>query len=81
MLKIKEDKMKKLKMLGFFEVKTDDGHIYVRHIYRNTYSNISLVIETDRSITINANCGEVWSDNLDIFYDLFERDMVEKDGE
>lgn len=77
MLKIKENKMYKLEMVGFVKVKTDDGYKYFHHIYENSYAVFSLIVETDRSITIDACGGGVRSDNLDILYLLFESDMVE----
>lgn len=35
----------------------------------------------DRTIILDVNCEEDWTDKLDIFYELFANDMVEKVGE
>ena len=42
---------------------------------------IDLEIMQDRTITIDVNCDDVWTDELDIFYELFANDMVEKADE
>lgn len=81
MLKIKEDKMQELEKLGFVKCETSKGCIYYYHFYQKLGSYISLIVNMDRTLTLDINCEEDWTDELDIFWELFANDMVEKDGE
>lgn len=83
MLKIKEDKMQELEKFGFKKHNCYgcDGHIYEYNIYKNNGLYITIEIMPDRTITLDVNCDEDWVDELDIFWELFANDMVEKDGE
>ena len=81
MLKIKEDKIKDLEKFGFKKCEATGGDIYFYYIYKNNVLYIDLEIMQDRTIIIDVNCDDVWTDELDIFYELFANDMVEKDVE
>lgn len=81
MLKIKEDKMQELEKLGFRKYMATDGYIYFYDIYKNYGLYIEVEVMKDRTITLDVNCDDVWTDELDIFWKLFANDMVEKDGE
>ncbi len=81
MLKIKEDKMQELEKLGFRKCRATDGYIYLYYIYKNYGLYIEVEVMKDRTITLDVNCDDVWTDELDIFWKLFANDMVEKVGE
>lgn len=78
MYKIKEDKMQELEKLAFKKCECTGGYIYFYHIYKNYGLYIDVVIMQDRTITIDVNCDDVWTDELDIFWKLFANNMVEK---
>ena len=78
MLKIKEDKMQELEKLGFRKCMDTDGYIYFYDIYKNYGLYIEVEVMKDRTITLDVNCDDVWTDELDIFWKLFANDMVEK---
>lgn len=81
MLKIKEDKMQELEKFGFKKCKSIGGFTYYYQIYKNYGLYIEIEVMQDRTITLNVNCDDVWTDELDIFYELLANDMVEKVGE
>ena len=81
MLKIKEDKMQELEKLGFKKSKATGGDIYFYDIHKILGLYIKLEVMQDRTITLDVNCDEDWTDELDILWELFANDMVEKDGE
>lgn len=81
MLKIKSDKMQELEKFGFRKCECTGGYIYFYDIYKNCGLYITIEVMQDRTITLDANCDDDWTDKLDIFYELFANDMVEKDGE
>ena len=78
MLKIKEDKMQELEKLGFRKCECSGGYIYSYDIYKNYGLYIEIEVMQDRTITLDVNCDDVWTDELDILYELFANDMVEK---
>lgn len=82
MSKIKEDKIKELENLGFEKLSTEYDNIfaYCYQKYRGA-SFIEIFIDSNRTITFDAHCDDEFTDELDIFYELFSNDMVEKDGE
>ena len=75
MLKIKAEKMKDLKKLGFN--KNEDG-LWLEKQLDNVFK-ITVVLNT-RCITIDciSNDDIEWTDELDILYNLIKADMVEK---
>ena len=81
--KAMEKKCEELEKLGFKKHNCYgcDGYIYEYDIYKNNGLYITIEIMPDRTITLDVNCDEDWTDKLDIFYELFANDMVEKDGE
>lgn len=79
MLKIKEDKIQELEKLGFGKCKCSGGFIYYYHIYKNNGLYIVIEVMQDRTITLDVNCDEEWTDELDIFWELFANDMVENE--
>lgn len=81
MLKIKEDKMQELEKLGFKKCEATGGDIYFYDIYKNYGLYIDIEVMQDRTITLDVNCDEVWIDELDIIWELFANNMVEKVGE
>lgn len=81
MLKIKEDKMQELEKFGFKKCKCTGGYIYFYDVYKNYGLYIEIEVMQDRTITLDVNCDDVWTDELDILWELFANDMVEKDGE
>ena len=72
MLKIKEDKIQELEKLGFKKCKATGGDIYFYNIYKNYGLYIEFEVMQDRTITLDVN------DELDILWELFTNDMVEK---
>lgn len=70
-----------LEKFGFKKCKSTGGFVYYYQIYKNYGLYIELVVNIDRTITLDVNCDNVWTDELDIFWKLFANDMVEKDGE
>lgn len=78
MLKIKEDKMHELEKLGFKKCEAICGDIYFYDIYKNYDLYIEIEVMTDRTITLDIYCDEVWTDELDILWELFTNNMVEK---
>ncbi len=77
MLKIKENKIQELEKLGFRKCECTGGFIYY-NIYKNYDLYIEIEVMQDRTITLDVNCDDVWTDELDILYELFANDMVEK---
>lgn len=78
MLKIKENKIQELEKLGFVKCKSANDFIYYYQIYKNYGLYIEIVVNVDRTITLDVNCDDVWTDDIDIFYELFANDIVEK---
>ena len=78
MLKIKADKMQELEKLGFKKWYSSGGCIYFYDIYKNYGLYIEIEVMEDRTITLDVNCDDVWVDELDILYELFANDIVEK---
>ena len=78
MLKIKENKIQELEKLGFRKCECTGGFIYYYNIYKNYGLYIEIKVMQDRAITLDVNCDDVWTDELDILYELFANDMVEK---
>lgn len=85
MLKIKEDKMQELEKFGFKKCQCPDGnnhtfYVYFYDIHKNygDGSYIQVEIMPDRSISLIANCNDIWTYELDILYELFANDMIEK---
>ena len=81
MLKIKEDKMQELEKFGFEKCEATGGNIYFYDIYKNYGLYIEIEVMQDRTIILDVNCDEVWTDELDILWELFTNDMIEKVGE
>lgn len=80
MLKIKADKMNELEKFGFKKRKTLGGeYVYHKDMYNNYGLYIVIEIMPSRIITFVVNCDDVCVDaELDILYELFANDMVEK---
>ena len=82
MLKIKEDKMQELEKFGFEKHKSIyGGYIYTYNICNNHESCVVMYVMKDRKILFGVNCDEIWTDELDILYELFANDMIEKEKE
>ena len=80
MLKIKEDKMQELEKFGFKKWEKRGGCIYFYVIYNNYNSYASFEIERDGRIIFQTNSGLV-VERLDILYELFSNNMIEKEDE
>ena len=81
MLKIKEDKMQDLEKLGFKKCKCSDEYIYFYHLYKDYGLSITIEIAEDRTIildVLDVNGIDIWTDELNILYELFANDMIEK---
>ena len=81
MLKIKEDKMKDLEKFGFKKSYCFDGYIYFYNLYKDYGLSITIEIMEDRAIILDildVDGINDWTDELDILYELFANDMVEK---
>lgn len=78
MLKIKEDRMKDLEKLGFIKCSSTGGFIYFYVISKNYGEYVELVVNVDRSITLDVNYEDYFTDDMDILYDLITSGMVEK---
>lgn len=78
MLKIKADKMKDLEKFGFKKCNSTGGFIYFYIISKNYGEYVELVVNVDRSITLDVNYEDYFTDDMDIFYDIIKADMVEK---
>ena len=81
MLKIKADKMQDLEKFGFRKLNSLDGYVYFYNIYKSYGLYIEIEIVQDRTIVLNVNCDDVSIVELDIFYELFANNMVEKVAE
>ena len=90
MLKIREDKMQELEKLGFEKYEADEYpkyYVYYYEFYKpSTGLNIEIYVDNSRQVLFDVDCGiydiecgkRLVGDKLDIFYELFANDMVEK---
>lgn len=77
MLKIREEKMQELEKNGFSKL----GNCYYWGLYTSEGDKLEIEVMQNRIIVINFNTtdnGDDYSISLDILYDLFINNMVEK---
>lgn len=78
-LKIKENKLQELERLGFKKLQSYYGTNYVYSKFVYWYDiNFEIEVDPNRIIVLNINCGDCSITELDVLYDLFTNDMVEK---
>lgn len=78
MLKIKADKMKDLEKFRFKKCNSTGGLIYFYTIAKNYGNYVEVIVNVDRSITLDVNYEDYFTEEIDILYDLIKADMVEK---
>lgn len=77
MLKIRKEKMQELEKFGF----NKSGDCYYYGLYTGEGDKLEIEVMQNRIIDINFNTtdnGDDYSISLDILYDLFINNMVEK---
>ena len=79
MLKIKDNvDLNELEKIGFKKTKSTGGEIYYYPITWNYGLYIEVVVNIDRTISLDVNYEDFSSEDIDIFYDLIQAGLVEK---
>lgn len=79
MLRIKKDiDLKELEKKGFKKAKSTGGYIYYYPIIWDYGLYVEIVVEVDRTITLDVNYGDYYIEDLNILYDIITAGYVEK---
>ena len=79
MLRIKKEiNLKELEKFGFKKVKITNGFTYYYPIAWNYGLYVELTVNIDKTISLDVNYEDFYTENIDILFDLIQAGYVEK---
>lgn len=79
MLKIKDSvDLNELEKFGFKKAKTTNGFTYYYPIAWNYGLYVELTVNIDKTISLDVNYEDFYTENIDILFDLIQAGLVEK---
>ena len=79
MLRIKKEiDLKELEKFGFKKAKSTDGEIFYYPVAWNYGLYVELTVNIDKTISLDVNYEDFYTENIDILFDLIQAGYVEK---
>ena len=79
MLRIKKEiDLKELEKFGFKKTKSTAGEIFYYPVAWNYGLYVELTVNIDKTISLDVNYEDFYTENIDILFDLIQAGYVEK---